>query len=72
MHRHIPWLITLALLLSTRLVAQQNATVQGTEYVRSSTFILQGSAEDFQGGTVAPPGPLSPFGTSTVNCADKN
>ena len=30
MHRHLARLITLALLLSTRLVAQQNATVQGT------------------------------------------
>lgn len=48
-----------------------NATVQGTEYVRSSTFMLQGSADDF-GGTISPPGPVSPFGTSITSCSDKN
>ncbi len=48
-----------------------NATVQGTEYVRSSVFMLPGSSEDFS-GTVGPPGPVSPFGTSTVSCSDKN
>jgi len=39
MHRHIPWLITLALLLSTRLVAQQNATVQGTVFDESRSVL---------------------------------
>lgn len=46
-----------------------NATVQGTEYVRTSSFALPGSSTDFNSTTVAPPGPVSPFGTGT-SCAN--
>lgn len=38
-----------------------SATVQGSEYARTSTFILPGLASDFS-GTSAPPGVVSPFG----------
>lgn len=43
-----------------------SATVQGTEYVRSSKFMLAGSAADFNSTTTAPPGPVSPFGTANT------
>lgn len=43
-------------------------TVQGTEFVRSTTFLLTGSANDFTNESVAPPGVNSPFGTDGV-CA---
>lgn len=48
-----------------------SATVSGTEYVRSSSFMLAGSAEDFNDVTVAPPGPISPFGVANV-CSNKD
>ena len=43
-------------------------TVQGTEFVRSTTFLLSGSAQDFTNEAVAPPGVTSPFGTDGL-CA---
>ena len=46
---------------------EARASVQGTEFVRTSTFALPGSVPDFTG--TAPPGPVSPFGTSNT-CAD--
>jgi hypothetical protein len=39
------------------------ASVQGTEFVRSTTFILEGLASDFQSENNSPPGLSSPFGT---------
>jgi hypothetical protein len=46
-----------------------STTVQGTEFVRTSRFLLQGTAEDFNTVSRAPPGPVSPFGTAT-SCSD--
>lgn len=43
-----------------------SATVQGTEYVRTSSFMLPGSSTDFNSTTNAAPGPVSPFGSATV------
>jgi len=40
-----------------------SGTVSGTEYVRTSNFMLAGSAGDFSNINVAPPGMASPFGT---------
>jgi len=48
-----------------------SATVQGSEYVRSSNFILSGLATDFNDATKAPPGPVSPFGVANI-CGDPN
>jgi hypothetical protein len=45
-----------------------STTVQGTEYVRTNTFMLPGLSSDFNDPTKAPPGPVSPFGTAN-NCA---
>jgi hypothetical protein len=39
-----------------------SATVQGTEYVRTTNFNLPGLADDFNNPQVSPPGPDSPFG----------
>jgi len=47
---------------------QARTSVQGTEFVRQSTFLLAGSADDFKGST-SPPGPFSAFGTGT-SCTD--
>jgi Bacterial Ig-like domain (group 1) len=41
-----------------------SSTVQGTEYVRTSRFMLPGIASDFNDRDKAPPGPSSPFGTA--------
>ena len=46
-----------------------SATVQGTEYVRTSRFLVPGSAPDFNNTNQAPPGIVSPFGTGG-SCAD--
>lgn len=46
-----------------------SSTVQGTEYVRSSRFVLSGAAADFNNLQVAPPGPVSPFGQA-ASCSD--
>jgi hypothetical protein len=48
-----------------------STTVQGTEYVRASNFVLSGLATDFNDATKAPPGPTSPFGTAN-SCANPN
>ncbi|MEO8309115.1 MAG: Ig-like domain-containing protein [Pseudomonadota bacterium] len=46
-------------------------TVQGTEYVRSSNFLLTGLSTDFNNPANAPPGPVSPFGIAN-SCANPN
>jgi hypothetical protein len=46
---------------------EARAAVQGTEFRRSSTFVLPGAASDFNSQNVAPPGPRSPFGVN--DCA---
>jgi Bacterial Ig-like domain (group 1) len=48
-----------------------SATVQGTEYVRTNRFMLEGSAEDFRDVQKAAPGPRSPFGVATT-CSNPN
>ena len=48
-----------------------STSVSGTEYVRTSNFMLPGASTDFTNNTVAPPGPVSPFGTSTI-CTNPN
>jgi hypothetical protein len=54
--------------LQVTLQAQTN--VQGTAFSAMSTFLLPGSATDFNSLTVAPPGVNSPFGTSAT-CSDQ-
>lgn len=49
---------------------EARAAVQGTEFARSSIFLLPGTKNDFD-GNVAPPGPVSPFGTAS-DCANPN
>ena len=46
-----------------KVTLEATTSVQGTEFAKSSTFILVGSAEDFDDKTDAPPGVFSPFGT---------
>jgi hypothetical protein len=48
-----------------------SATVQGTEYVRSSRFMLGGSAADFNNTNNGAPGGVSPFGQAAT-CNDPN
>ncbi len=48
-----------------------NATVQGSEYVRSARFLVPGSAADFKDANVSPPGIVSPFGKA-ASCLDPN
>ena len=44
-----------------------SATVQGTEYVRTSNFMVPGTGHGLQrSGPIAPPGPVSPFGTASA------
>jgi Bacterial Ig-like domain (group 1) len=50
---------------------QAQATVQGTAFSAQSTFLLPGSAPDFSNVKSAPPGIVSPFGTSAF-CSDMN
>jgi hypothetical protein len=47
---------------------EAKATVQGTEFRKAATFVLEGLAADFSSETVAPPGLTSPFGVDG-NCA---
>ena len=49
---------------------EARASVQGTEFARSSRFVLPGSKADFSAGA-SPPGPQSAFGIAT-SCANKN
>ncbi len=44
-----------------------SATVSGTEYVRSSNFMVPGVSTDFNDVKIAPPGPVSPFGTGVCS-----
>ena len=48
-----------------------STTVQGTEYVRTSKFILPGIAGDFNDVDKSPPGRYSPFGRAN-SCSDPN
>jgi hypothetical protein len=48
-----------------------STTVQGTEYVRTSKFMLPGIATDFNSINKGPPGPVSPFGQAT-SCSNPN
>lgn len=45
------------------------ASVQGTEFTRTTLFQLPGLSTDFNSQNTAPPGPISPFGQS-ASCAD--
>jgi hypothetical protein len=45
------------------------ASVAGTEFAEPTTFVLTGSAEDFNNENIAPPGVVSPFGVGG-SCAD--
>lgn len=49
---------------------EARAAVQGTEFSRSSTFLLPGTTSDFNNQNVSPPGPISPFGVN--NCSTNN
>jgi hypothetical protein len=48
-----------------------STTVQGTEYVRTSRFVLPGISTDFNDVSKAPPGPVSPFGRAAT-CSSPN
>jgi hypothetical protein len=48
-----------------------STTVQGTEYVRTSRFMLEGVNSDFNSVNVGPPGRVSPFGIAAT-CNDPN
>ena len=48
---------------------EATTSVQGTEFAKASTFVLVGSAEDFDDKAEAPPGVFSPFGTGG-SCQD--
>jgi hypothetical protein len=41
---------------------EASTSVQGTDYRKASTFVLEGLAGDFSSETVSPPGLFSPFG----------
>lgn len=43
---------------------EARAAVQGTEFRRSSSFLLPGLAADFNSQNTGPPGPRSPFGVN--------
>ncbi len=49
---------------------EARTSVQGTEFVRTSTFLVPGSTNDFSSDRVAPPGVTSPFGVNA--CAIAN
>jgi hypothetical protein len=42
-------------------VLEVRTTVQGTEFSAATTFLLDGSATDFNNADISPPGPVSPF-----------
>jgi hypothetical protein len=46
---------------------EARAAVQGTEFRRTSAFLVPGLAADFNNEQVGPPGPRSPFGTNPCN-----
>jgi hypothetical protein len=46
-------------------------TVNGTQSSTSTDFLLPGAAADYDNATVAPPGPVSPYGTGTT-CSNPN
>lgn len=48
-----------------------SATVQGTEYVRTSSFMVPGTASDFSSTQNGAPGSVSPFGMAG-SCANPN
>jgi hypothetical protein len=48
-----------------------SANVSGTEYVRTSNFMLPGASTDFNSTNTSPPGPVSPFGTAN-SCLNPN
>ena len=48
-----------------------STTVQGTESSTTSTFVLPGALQDYQCSN-GPPGPISPYGSVGVTCADPN
>lgn len=48
-----------------------STTVQGSEYVRTSRFLLPGISSDFNSVNRGPPGPVSPFGQAT-SCSTAN
>jgi hypothetical protein len=43
-----------------------SASVSGTEFVRTSHFMVPGIATDFNTTNTSPPGPVSPFGTANA------
>jgi hypothetical protein len=47
---------------------EARTSVQGTEFAEATTFVLPGSADDFNQEDTSPPGVNSPFGTDGV-CA---
>jgi len=49
---------------------EATTSVQGTEFAKSSTFVVGGSAEDFDDKNEAPPGVISPFGVINASCLD--
>jgi hypothetical protein len=49
---------------------EARTSVQGTEYVRTANFSLAGLSTDFNQQNVAPPGPVSPFGTNICSIAN--
>ena len=52
-----------------RVRLEATASVAGTEFAEPTSFVLSGSAADFSNEQVAPPGQVSPFGTSAT-CGD--
>jgi len=46
---------------------EARAAVQGTEFARSTTFLLPGTTNDFGNQTTAPPGFVSPFGVNACS-----
>lgn len=49
---------------------EARAAVQGTEFSRSSSFVLPGLSTDFTNQNNSPPGPVSPYGVN--NCSTNN
>jgi len=48
---------------------EATTSVQGTEFAKSSSFILPINGDDVDDENTVPPGVNSPFGTS-ANCGD--
>jgi len=49
---------------------EARAAVQGTEFSRSSSFLLPGLASDFNNQGIGPPGPFSPFGVNACGLSN--